>query len=389
MKQIQCAIFRGGTSKGLVLDESLLPPPGSERDNILLSLIGGGDPKQIDGLGGGVTVTSKVAMIRPSVRPGIDVDYTFAQVVVGKWQVDYRANCGNMSSAVGPFAIEQGWVAPCPNQTTVNIYNTNTNKVIVATVPTNEQGVIYEGAYKIAGVPGSGGKISLEFRSPQGASTGKLLPTGNAADRLCIPELGEVRVSIVDAANLFVFVPAEEVGLKGCESPQQLQNNHPKLIDRIELIRGMAAQLLGYTADYHDAKKTSIAVPKIIVAGPSCEYTTTEGDLIPANEMDIQARMISAMKPHPTMAMTGAMCLAAASVVPGTVVNQMMPFVGEQIDRFIRLAHPGGVMDVGVIGHIKPEAPFRDEVEIISTIGYRTARFLMRGTAFYAEGFGG
>ena len=176
MKQVSCKIYRGGTSKGIVLDESLLPPPGRERDAVLLALIGGPDAKQVDGLGGAVTTTSKVAIIRPSNRPGIDVDYTFAQVVVGKDKVDYRANCGNMSSTVGPFAIEQGWVHPQKESTVVRIFNTNTEKVIVAHIPTDGKSVVYEGDYQISGVQRTGSRITLEFIQPQLKRTALSLP---------------------------------------------------------------------------------------------------------------------------------------------------------------------------------------------------------------------
>ena len=385
MKEIPCTIYRGGTSKGLVIDESLVPPPGAARDQTLLALIGGADPKQIDGLGGGVTVTSKVALVCPSARPGIDVDYTFAQVVVGQGKVDYQANCGNMSSTVGPFAIAQGWVKAEPGETSVRIYNTNTGKTIVAAVPTDKHGFISAGDYKIAGVQGTGGKITLEFLTPQGAATGRLLPTGKPTDTLHIPELGAVPVSIVDAANLFVFVPAETMGIRGCETTEELTEGFPGLMERLELVRGAAAQLLGYVSDYRRARQETAAVPKLMLVAPAQDYTAADGAHLTAQAMDIQARMISAMKPHPTMAMTGAMCLAAASVVPGSVVNQILPDVPPQFSRTIRLAHPGGLMEVGVTGSVSSSGSDDCGVAIHSTTGYRTARLLMRGTAFYED----
>lgn len=383
MKEIPCSIYRGGTSKGLVIDELLVPPPGPARDQVLLGLIGGADPKQIDGLGGGVTITSKVAMVRPSVRPGIDVDYTFAQVVVGQGKVDYRANCGNMSSTVGPFAIAQGWVKAMPGETSVHIYNINTEKTIVATVPTDGHGFVSAGDYKIAGVQGTGGKITLEFLSPQGAATGRLLPTGNPTDTLHIPELGTVPVSIIDAANLFVFVSAETMGVRGCETVKELTEGFPGLMERLELVRGAAAQQLGYVSDYRKARQETASVPKLMLVAPAQDYTSADGIHLSASEMDIQARMISAMKPHPTMAMTGAMCLAAASVVPGSVVNQIFPDVPPQFSRTIRLAHPGGLMEVGVTGSVSSDVGADCGIVIHSTTGYRTARLLMRGIAFY------
>lgn len=382
MKTITCKMYRGGTSKGIVLDGSLLPYEKKAWDHVLLALMGGADPKQIDGLGGAVTTSSKVAIVTPSERPGIDVDYTFAQVVVGKGKVDYRANCGNMSSTVGPFAIEQGWVQAQAGETAVRIYNTNTDKIIVAHVPTDGTGVVYEGDYAIAGVPGTGGRITLEFKEPQGASTGKLLPTGNPADVFEIPEIGQIKVSVVDAANLFVFVPATEVGLQGNETIAQLQKMEG-LAEKLEWIRGMAAQKLGYVSDYHSAKEESVTVPKLMIVGKPMAYETSGGARIDGQQMDIQARMISAMKPHPTMAMTGAMCLAAAAAVNGSVVSDIASCEGEKIERSIMLAHPGGLMDVGILG--ERDAGHEAGVRIEAAVGYRTARLMMAGTAYYKD----
>lgn len=375
--EIACSIYRGGTSKALFLDEASLPPPGEERDRILIALIGGPDPKQIDGLGGAAVVTSKAAIIKRSERPGVDVDYTFAQVVLGKNAVDYKANCGNISSAVGPYAIESGLVAARDGATEVVIHNTNTDKLIVAVMETPGGELTYEGDFTISGVERPGSRIELQFLRPGGAATGRLLPTGSPVDRLDVPGLGPVGVSVVDSSNLFIFVRAGELGLKGNELPDELDPDD-EARERLEAIRGMVAERLGYVDDFRKAFDLTPAVPKVaVVSGPS-DYRTTSGECVAASDMDLHVYMMSMKKMHKSFAMTGGMCVAAAAAVPGTVVHGLVSANARFDPARIVLAHPGGVMDVGVNA-----AETGAGVEIVSTSGFRTARLLMRGTAYY------
>jgi len=377
-KSIPCYIYRGGTSRGLILDETLLPPAGLERDAVLISLIGGPDPKQIDGLGGGVIVTSKVALIKLSEQPGIDIDYTFAQVVVGKNAVDYKANCGNISSAIGPYAIESGLIQAQKGTTKVVIRNTNTQKDIISVVPTPEGQVITNGDYVISGIQRTGAKIEMQFLDPAGAATGNLLPTGNPTDYVSVDGLGEVPVSVVDASNLFLFVRSEDVGLRGNELPEELDKN-TELCEKLEEIRATFAERFGYVKDKRKAFELSPTVPKIAIIAPPSDYTTTNGDVISAKEMDIHIFMLTMKKMHKTFAMTGGMCAAAAAAVPGTVVNDIILRSQKVIPAQLALANPGGIMDVGVIF----ETNATGEVKICSTSGFRTARLLMKGEAFY------
>ena len=189
---VPCTVMRGGTSKGLYFLKKDLPEDGQQRDALLMRIMGSPDPKQIDGLGGAASVTSKVAIVSRSERPGVDVDYTFAQVAVDKPLVSYKGNCGNISSGVGPFALEKGLVNPKEPVTTVRIYNTNTDKVIEAQVQVENGRVKYDGDFAIAGVPGTAAPIKLSFIDPMGSVTGKLLPTGNASDVWDIPGFGQV-----------------------------------------------------------------------------------------------------------------------------------------------------------------------------------------------------
>lgn len=380
LKEIKCSFFRGGTSKALFIDETLLPPEGTHRDQILVKLIGSPDPKQIDGLGGGTVVTSKVAIIRKSQFPGIDVDYTFAQVVVGKNTVDYKANCGNISSAVGPYAVESGLVKAENGITVVKIHNVNTGKDIFAKVETPGGKVTYEGDFAISGVMGTGSKIELQFQNPGGAATGKLLPTGSPCDILKIPGLGKVKVSVVDSSNLFVFVDAESVGLIGNESPEVLDAND-QAREYLEIIRGFVAQQLDYVEDYTKSFEKTPSVPKIAIISKASAYTAVEGKVFKENDMDIHVRMMSMKKTHKTFAMTGGMCLAAAAAIPGTIVQDIVADNSHFNPYRIKIAHPSGLMDVGV----ESETDKDGDITIRSTSGFRTARLLMKGTAYYTE----
>ena len=247
--KLPVTIMRGGTSKGIYILQSDLPENREEWDAILLRLMGSPDSKQIDGLGGSQSVTSKVAIVGKSQRVDADVDYTFAQVSVDKPIVSYKGNCGNISSGVGPFALEKGLVTPNENETTVRIYNTNTGKIIAADVKTSGNHVNYTGDFQIAGVPGTASPIRLKFLNPAGTLGKGLLPTGNAVDVLTVPDFGEVKVSIVDAANPLVFVNAKDLGLTGKENPNELNADAAKL-ELLETVRGLAAVKLGLIDDY-------------------------------------------------------------------------------------------------------------------------------------------
>lgn len=373
--QIPCTIFRGGTSKGLYLMEKHLPPPGKSRDDLLLRLMGSPDPKQIDGLGGGVSVTSKVAIIAPSEREGVDVDYTFAQVSVEKPIVSYVGNCGNISSGVGPFAIESGLVEAQDGETTVRVYNTNTKKVMIERVQTPGKQVSYEGDCAIAGVAGTAAPVKIYITQPGGSVFPNLLPTGNPRDILEIPGVGPVPVSIVDAANPLVFVSADAIGLTGAELPQEMDRDE-ELLAMLEDIRGMAAQTLGLVSDYRKASNITPGVPKMTVIAPPMDYATTTGRQISAEGINLTGRMMSMQKAHPTYAMTGAMCTAAAAVIPGTIVNELC--TAQPDDTAIRIGHPEGVFEAGVKYRIMEDG----RVEILETYAFRTARMLMKGTAF-------
>ncbi len=375
VKKLPVTIMRGGTSKGVYILEDDMPANHDEWEPLLLRLMGSPDAKQIDGLGGSYSVTSKVAIIKKSANPEADVDYTFAQVSVDKPLVSYKGNCGNISSGVGPFAIERGLVEAKDGMTSVRIFNTNTNKIIIADVQTPGGEVAYSGDFAIAGVPGTASPVKLKFVRPSGTLGKGLLPTGNVIDSLDVPGFGKVDVSIVDAANPLVFVKAKDIGLTGKELPDEL-NAKPEMLDLLEKIRGLAAQRLALIDDYTKSAWETPGIPKMTFVAEPESYTTSDGKEIAKENIDLLSRMMSMQKPHPSYAMTGAMCTAAAAVTPGSVVNQVLAPNADT--QFIRIGHPAGILECGADFNI-PEGA--NVPEIIDTFGFRTANFLMDGTA--------
>jgi methylitaconate Delta-isomerase len=249
--QVPCVFMRGGTSRGAYLWAQDLPTDPDERDRLILAIYGSPDARQIDGLGGADPLTSKVAILGPSSRPDADVDYTFGQVGINSASIDYQPNCGNISAGVGPYAIERGLVPAVSPVTRVRIYNTNTRKVIVAEVPVRDGRVEVEGDCTIDGVPGTGARILLDFLDSGGAATGRLLPTVRPRDTVSLAGR-DYTVSLVDAANPYVFVRAESVGLVGTELAERV-NSDPELLTLLENIRGSAAKLYGFVDDPAEA----------------------------------------------------------------------------------------------------------------------------------------
>lgn len=371
--KLPVTIIRGGTSKGVYILEEDLPADKAAWEPLLLRLMGSPDKKQIDGLGGSQSVTSKVAIVKKSAHPGADVDYTFAQVSVDKPLVSYKGNCGNISSGVGPFAIEKGLVKAQDGFTTVRIYNTNTDKIIAADVHTKDGQVVYEGDFAIAGVPGTASPVKLKFVEPAGTLGKGLLPTGSAIDVLDVPDYGPVEVSIVDAANPLVFARAKDLGLTGKELPDDLNADAEKL-DLLEKVRGLAAVKLGLIEDYTRSAWDTPGIPKMTFVAEADDYVTPDGKEIKKNQIDLLSHMMSMQKTHPSYAMTGAMCTAAAAVIPGSIVNQVLP---EDVDtQFIRIGHPAGILECGVDFTENGACP-----EIADTFGFRTANLIMEGIA--------
>ena len=366
----RCTIMRGGTSKGIFLREEDLPQDRELRDRIILAIFGSPDIRQIDGLGGADSLTSKLAIIAPSKEPDRDVNYTFGAVGIDKPFVDYSANCGNISSAVGPYAIDQGLVEAVEPFSTVKIFNTNTQKMIYAKVPVRNKKVVSNGEYAIDGVPGTGAKIELTFRDPGGATTGKLLPTGNVMDVVRLDTGEEFNLTIVDAGNPTAFVQASELGLQGTELPDPFEKEVATK-RKLESIREKVAELMGIPC--------SPSIPKISFVSPPQDYKSITGTEIKKDEIDLVARVMAMGKMHKTFAITAGIPAAIAAVIPGSVVHHV---IGESssMERTVLIGHPSGQMDVKV--EAKQEG---DQVHVVScTIG-RTARKIMEGRVYISR----
>src|SRR5919108_5454935 len=340
--KVPAAFMRGGTSRAVFFKEGALAPYDRRiQELIILAALGSPDPygRQIDGLGGGISSLSKVAIIGPGDDPDTDVRFTFAQVDVERPMVDFLGTCGNISAAVGPFAIDEEMVPAVEPVTAVRNLATNTGKRYIAYVPVRDGQAEAEGDYTIDGVPGPGARIALEFLDPGGSLGGGVLPSGHAAETLTLESGKHITVSMVDAAAPMVFVRADEVGARATESPQALDAER-SLQELLEEIRSQAAVQLGLADSVTHARERVKAIPKIAMVAPPSQYRTTKDTLIGADQADLVARMISMGKTHRTFAGTSSMCLAVAAALPGTVVNAVAPRA--MPDR-VRIGHPAGI----------------------------------------------
>ena len=370
LKAVPCVIMRGGTSKGIFFKKENLPPEGTERDRVIMKIFGSGDPSQIDGLGGSRTHTSKTMIVWKSNRSDVDVEYTFGQVGIENAFVDWTGNCGNLTSAVAPFAIDKKLLEAEQPYTVVRMYNTNTKKRIDVKVPVEGNSTKYEGDYQIDGVPNPGARIDAKWRDPGGAITGKLLPTGNPVDKIDTG-LEAVTGSIVDASNPAVFIRAKEIGLSGRELPEEISGDSQAKLERI---RSKAAEIIGFVEEARDAIRKSPHFPYIIIVAENQDYETSEGQVVKNFEYSILARLFSMQKMHHSYAVTGAICTGAAAKIPGSIVNRLL---AEGENRVV-IGHPKGVIDVNVEAVLAGEG-----VEIKSVTVGRTARRLMAGRAYY------
>ncbi|MDF1591118.1 MAG: PrpF domain-containing protein [Desulfobacterales bacterium] len=371
-KRIPAVFMRGGTSKAVFFHENHLPKDPAVRDRVILAAYGSPDlnRRQIDGMGGAVSSTSKVAIISPADDPDYDVNYNFGQVGIDSPLIDFRGNCGNISAAVGPFAVDEDLVKAQEPLTQVRIYQVNTKKRIVAEVPVRDGRFDESGDYTIDGVPGTGAKIALHFVDPGGSVTGRLLPTGNVVDTVDVSGLGKMVVSIVDAANPIVFVRAADLGLKGIEIHEI--DASADIRKTLESIRSMTAVMIGMASSPQEATEKVQAVPKIAFVSKPWDYQTITGKMVRKNEIDLVGRIISMGELHKAYAGTGAICTAGAAKIKGTIVNEM--FGGDDQAETIRIGHPGGVMEIGVKVNRNGNA-----YEYVEAVVGRTARRLMEG----------
>ena len=381
--KIPATYMRGGTSKGVFFRLQDLPErcqqPGPARDRLLMRVIGSPDPygKQIDGMGGATSSTSKTVILSPSSRPDHDVDYLFGQVSIDQAFVDWSGNCGNLSSAVGAFAIQAGLVdaarIPQDGLCTVRIWQANIGKTIIAHVPMAGGQVQETGDFELDGVTFPAAEVQLEFLDPadegEGDGGGAMFPTGNLVDDLEVPGLGTLKATLINAGIPTIFVNASDIGYTGCELQEQI-NGDPKALALFELIRACGAVRMGLIRHVEDAAGRQ-HTPKVAFVAPPADYTASSGKRIAAADIDLLVRALSMGKLHHAMMGTAAVAIGTAAAIPGTLVSLA---AGGRAHDAVRFGHPSGTLRVGA------EARQVDgDWQVTKAVMSRSARVLMEG----------
>lgn len=365
MQWIEAAFVRGGTSKGLFFAQDWLPEGREARDRVFAEALGSPDRfgRQLDGMGGGSSSLSKVMVVARSQREGVDLDYTFGQVAVDTGVTDYAGNCGNLSSGVVPFALEAGLLRVPDGRQAFTLFNTNTSKIVQVSLQVVQGRAAVEGDLSLPGVHGAAAPIELSYPDPAGSRSPGLLPTGNPVDVLPV-DGQEYPVSLVDAALPTVVIEAARLGLEGTESPEQIDANRP-VMALLEKIRRAGAVAMGLCTAPEDAAQV---MPKIVLAAAPAPATLLDGSLSPAGDCDLLVRVISMGQTHKAVPGTGAMCLAAAAQIPGSIAATL---AGRRNSDVIRLGTPSGAVSAA--------AHFDAAGALVHTSLLRTARILMKG----------
>jgi 2-methylaconitate cis-trans-isomerase PrpF len=367
-KTIPAIFMRGGTSKGVFFHEADLPDDAEKRDRVILEVLGSPDPyqRQLNGMGGGISSLSKAMIIEASDRDDADVDYTFAQVSVTEESVGYAGNCGNLSSAIGPFAVEEGLIKVPDGETTLRLYNTNTDKIIQSKFFVRDNLPVETGNFEIAGVSGTGAPIALDYLNPGGAITGQLIPTGKMVDTFDISGFGTMEASVVDSTACGVFAWAHSFGLTGTESPDEIEAK-PEVMAGLEELRLKAAVLAGIANRVEDVPQSA---PKVSIVAEPADFKALDGTHIDGDKADILIRIVSMQRVHRATTMTGAMCLASACKIEGTI-----PYMAaRQASEEIMIGHSSGLLPVASDVEI-----VNDQWNVIANRAFRTARRLMEG----------
>lgn len=371
---LPAAYYRGGTSRAVFFKQEDLPADRKDWDSIFRGIIGSPDPygRQLDGLGGGISSLSKVCVVGKSTHRDADVDYTFVSLGIKNTDVDYSSNCGNMISAVGPFAVDSRLFPlgqNSPGSVSVRIHNTNTGKVIHSSFPVVDGEAAASGDFSIDGVAGNAARIQLDFINPAGSATGKLLPTGNAIDFI-----DGISATCIDAANPCVFVKADDMGVDGNLTPDEI-TAHPDLLSRLDSIRRQAGAKMGI-AD--TPAEVPGSVPKIgLVAKPSPSNPRDAEQKQTSADVDLLVRALSVGQPHKAVPITVALALAAAARVPGSTVSQVVAGKDPIDDAGITIGHASGNLLVG--------ARFEEDGSLSSATVFRTARRLFEGRIFWKD----
>lgn len=388
--KIPATYMRGGTSKGVFFRLQDLPEaarvPGPARDALLLRVIGSPDPygKQIDGMGGATSSTSKTVIVARSERPDHDVDYLFGQVSIDKPFVDWSGNCGNLSSAVGPFAIASGLVdperVPQNGMATVRIWQANIGKTIIAHVPVTNGEVQETGDFELDGVTFPAAEVQLEFLDPaaeeEGAGAGvanSMFPTGNVVDELDVPGVGRLEATMINAGIPTIFVNADAIGYTGTEL-QDAINGDQRALAMFETIRAHGALRMGLIASIEDAAKRQ-HTPKVAFVAKPASYVSSSGKQVAASDIDLLVRALSMGKLHHAMMGTAAVAIGTAAAIPGTLVNLAAGGEGGESKRSaVRFGHPSGTLRVGA-----EAVQANGEWRVAKAIMSRSARVLMEG----------
>lgn len=377
--RIPATYMRGGTSKGVFFRLQDLPEaartPGPARDALLLRVIGSPDPygKHTDGMGGATSSTSKTVILSPSERPDHDVDYLFGQVSIDKPFVDWSGNCGNLSSAVGSFAISAGLIdrdrVPDNGVATVRIWQANISKTIIAHVPVTDGQVQETGDFELDGVTFPAAEVEIEFLDPADSSGGSMFPTGNLVDELEVPGIGTLKATMINAGIPTIFLNADAIGYVGTEL-QEAINADERALAMFEIIRAHGAVRMGLIGDVSEAADRQ-HTPKVAFVAPPADYTASSGKAIEASDIDLNVRALSMGKLHHAMMGTAAVAIGTAAAIPGTLVN-LAAGGGER--QAVRFGHPSGTLRVGA------EAKQVDgEWVVTKAIMSRSARILMEG----------
>jgi probable AcnD-accessory protein PrpF len=378
--KVPATYMRGGTSKGVFFRLQDLPPAaqvaGAARDALLLRVIGSPDAygKQIDGMGGATSSTSKTVILSKSTRPGHDVDYLFGQVSIDKAFVDWSGNCGNLSAAVGAFGISGGMVdnVPANGMALVRIWQANIGKTIIAHVPMTDGQVQETGDFELDGVTFPAAEVQLEFMDPaaeEEGGGGAMFPTGQLVDELDVPGVGTLRATMINAGIPTIFINAEAIGYTGSEL-QEAINGDAKALAMFETIRAHGAVRMGLIKHIDEAAKRQHTPKVAFVAGPAA-YTSSSGKQVAAGDIDLQVRALSMGKLHHAMMGTAAVAIGTAAAIPGTLVNQA---AGGGARSAVRFGHPSGTLRVGA------EANEVDgQWSVTKAIMSRSARVLMEG----------
>lgn len=347
--RIPAVYMRGGTSKGVFFLAQDLPADPAIRDRLLLRVIGSPDRygKHTDGMGGATSSTSKVVVLSKSARDGCDVDYNFGQVAIDRPVIDWSGNCGNLSAAVGAFALSAGLVeGPADGTATVNIWQMNIGKKIINHVEMRGGEVLELGDFELDGVAFPAAEVKVEFLDPAADEEGEggaMFPTGNRIDTLDVPGVGRIEATLINAGNPTIFVDAERLGLKGTELQGDINGDRP-MLQRAEAVRALAAVTMGLCATAEEATEKRPHTPKLAFVARPASYVASDGKKIEAGSIDLLARIFSMGVLHHAMTGTGAVAIAAAAAIPGTIVSRVAPAGG---DGRVRFGHPSGTLSVG------------------------------------------